>query len=77
MISADDARHTIEFEKYYVILPELAKDETTPSRPSVRAKGRPVSAGFVYASHTNTEWLTKEQLDQYIQQIPAQTTDLY
>lgn len=68
MISADDARHTLEFEKYYVILPELAKDEPLPhAEPIPRRKGQQVPAGFVYASHTNTEWLTKEQLGNYLQ----------
>lgn len=68
MISSDDARHTIEFEKYYVILPELALDEPIPHpHSSTITKGRPVPSGFVYASHTNTEWLTKEQLSRYLQ----------
>ena len=60
MISTDDARHTFEFDRHYVILPELAKDEAIPHpHPSKTDKGRQVSAGFVYASHTNTKWLIK------------------
>lgn len=71
MISADDARHTVEFENYYVILHEIARDEPIPHpHPSQITKGRPVSPGFVYASHTNTEWLTKDDLYRYIQQNP-------
>lgn len=69
MISADDARHTIEFKDHYVILPELASDEPIYEQtPVCPIKGTPVSAGFVYASHTNTEWLTVEQLRHFIQQ---------
>jgi UDP-N-acetylglucosamine 4,6-dehydratase/5-epimerase len=67
MISADDARHTVEFDNYYVILPELARDETiheyTPLTPR---KGQLVSAGFVYASHTNTEWLSQEDIHHFL-----------
>lgn len=69
MISADDARHTIEFKDHYVILPELARDESIYEKtPVCPIKGTPVSTGFVYASHTNTEWLTIEQLRHFIQQ---------
>jgi UDP-N-acetylglucosamine 4,6-dehydratase len=67
MISADDARHTLEFERYYVILPELARDEPIYGQhPICRVKGQAVPAGFVYASHTNTEWLSIEDLQQFL-----------
>lgn len=69
MISADDARHTIEFKDHYVILPELARDEPIYGEtPVCRIEGKPVSTGFVYASHTNTDWLSIEQLRHFIQQ---------
>jgi UDP-N-acetylglucosamine 4,6-dehydratase len=67
MISADDARHTIEFENYYVILPELANEEPLDKqRPLCSLKGKPVPAGFVYASHTNTDWLSSEDIRKQI-----------
>lgn len=66
MISADDSRHTIEYDNYYVILPELAKDEAHPSHHAMLTKGRPVPAGFVYASHTNTAWLNRDDLVKYL-----------
>lgn len=67
MISADDARHTVEYERYYVILPELARDEPIYGQhPICRVKGQAVPAGFVYASHTNTEWLNIEDLQQFL-----------
>ncbi len=69
MISADDTRHTIEFQDHYVILPELARDEPIYGEtPVCRIEGKPVPAGFVYASHTNTEWLNVEELRHFIQQ---------
>jgi UDP-N-acetylglucosamine 4,6-dehydratase len=67
MISADDARHTVEFENYYVILPDLARDEPIYERvTTTHAKGQPVAAGFVYASHTNPKWLSKEEIQQFL-----------
>ena len=66
MISTDDSRHTVEFDKYYIILPELACDEPIHEQhPLRRIKGQPVSAGFVYASHTNTDWLSIEDIRQF------------
>ncbi len=67
MISADDARHTAEFENYYVILPELARDEPIEEQqPIYWMKGQPVPAGFVYASHTNTDWLSREEIQEFL-----------
>lgn len=57
MIMEDDARHTVEFDSYYVIQPEF------PFWSKKFAKGGMVlPEGFIYASDNNTEWLTIEQL---------------
>lgn len=57
MIMEDDARHTLEFDDYYVIQPELAwfaKEQLNG--------GESLPDGFAYTSDNNTEWLTIEQL---------------
>lgn len=57
MITEDDARHTVEFDNYYVIVPEF------PWCPQEYVKhGRSLPEGFKYTSDTNTEWLTVEEL---------------
>lgn len=67
MISADDSRHAIEFDKYYIILPELAREEPIYGEsPLCRVRGQAVSPGFVYASHTNTEWLNVEDIRHFL-----------
>jgi UDP-N-acetylglucosamine 4,6-dehydratase len=67
MISTDDSRHTVELKNHYIILPELAHDETIYTEgPSCRIRGQPVAAGFVYASHTNTEWLNVEEIREFL-----------
>jgi UDP-N-acetylglucosamine 4,6-dehydratase len=67
MISVDDSRHTVELQKHYIILPELAHDERIPhEHPLEHVKGKPVPPGFVYASHTNTEWLNVEEIRQFL-----------
>ncbi|WP_185807659.1 UDP-N-acetylglucosamine 4,6-dehydratase (inverting) [Lysinibacillus telephonicus] len=57
MIMEDDARHTVEFDKYYVIQPEF------PWWSKAYAKGgKELPDGFAYTSDKNTEWLTVDQL---------------
>ncbi len=67
MISADDSRHTVEFDRYYVILPELAREDPIyEKRPICRVRGEAVPIDFVYASHTNPEWLSVEDIRQFL-----------
>lgn len=64
MITQDDARHTVEFDDYYVILPELSwwKTEALPG-------GKPLPDGFVYTSDTNSQWLTIEELKELVEEM--------
>lgn len=67
MISVDDSRHTVELDHYYIILPELAHEEPIYERRSAcPTRGQPVPLGFVYASHTNTDWLSVEEIRQFL-----------
>ncbi|QOV10514.1 UDP-N-acetylglucosamine 4,6-dehydratase (inverting) [Viridibacillus arvi] len=57
MITEDDARHTVEFDDYYVIQPEFnwwSKEFSDG--------GKFLDESFSYTSDNNTEWLTVEQL---------------
>ena len=57
MIMEDDARHTKEFDTYYVIQPEFpwwSEDYVE--------KGKSLPDSFKYTSDANTDWLTIEQL---------------
>ncbi|MBB4823629.1 UDP-N-acetylglucosamine 4,6-dehydratase [Sporosarcina luteola] len=56
MITHDDARHTVEFDDYYVITPELAW------WGNKMHGGQALSETFEYSSETNVDWLTKEEL---------------
>lgn len=69
MISSDDSRHTLEFKKYYVILPELAKEKSFKEQRVAgqsQEEGKAVPTGFAYASHTNSAWLSVEDLRQFL-----------
>ena len=56
MISASDARSTLDMGDHYVIQPELEW------WPREALDGTPVPEGFRYASDTNTRWLSPDEL---------------
>lgn len=67
MISAEDSGNCIEYEKYYMIIPYLFSTEPeNRARFLQNREGKPVPEGFTYASDTNTDWLTREQLQELI-----------
>jgi UDP-N-acetylglucosamine 4,6-dehydratase len=57
LISEDEARHTLECERMFVI---------QPHHPwwtdKVGHKGSPLADGYTYSSHNNTEWLGLDDL---------------
>lgn len=57
MIMEDDARHTVEFDNYYVIQPEFPWWSK-----SFAEGGKELPDGFAYTSDSNTEWLSIEEL---------------
>jgi UDP-N-acetylglucosamine 4,6-dehydratase len=64
MITEDDARHTVEFDTYYVIQPEF------PWWSQEYAKnGKSLLEGFKYTSDTNTQWLSIEELRKLVEEI--------
>ncbi len=66
MVAADDARRTVELQEFYVIQPDFPYFREA----AVNWKqAKPVPDGFVYASDSNTQWLTKEQLHQLLNQL--------
>jgi len=62
MITSSDSFNTIEFEKYYAILPSDANRDKFIQHFS----GWSVEPGFTYNSGTNAEWETEETLREKI-----------
>jgi len=56
MISAPDSRRTLDLGRYYVIQPEM------DWWPEQNMNGNQVPDGFSYASDTNSEWLSVDEL---------------
>lgn len=64
MITENDAMTTLEFDKYFIMLPSIRK---TDRLAAVEHSGVPCSPGFRYNSGENTDWLSVEQLRALIQ----------
>ncbi|MED4402762.1 UDP-N-acetylglucosamine 4,6-dehydratase (inverting) [Metabacillus fastidiosus] len=64
MIMEDDARHTLEFDTYYVIQPEFPWWSEKYS-----IGGRLLPDGFKYTSDTNTDWLSVEELRELVEEV--------
>lgn len=63
MITNDDARNTVEFDRYYVITPQFTwwGNKLTG--------GKKLSEDFVYSSDTNADWLKIEELKELISNL--------
>jgi UDP-N-acetylglucosamine 4,6-dehydratase len=58
LLTAEEARTAREFGTYFVVAPSSDESE-----------GSPVPEGFVYASDTNTQWLTAERLAELVEEM--------
>jgi UDP-N-acetylglucosamine 4,6-dehydratase (inverting) len=67
MVTQEDASHTYEYDKHYVICPNY----NWWSNDSVIPDGKLVEPGFSYSSENNTQWLSVEELKQRLAGIEA------
>ena len=65
MISLDDARRTIEMDKYYIIQPDF----DWWSKENLHKEGKPVSKDFEYHSGNNDNWLTIKQMRKIVSEL--------
>lgn len=65
MITKEDARNTLEFDKYYIIQPEM--NWWNPSKK--HNEGIPVEKDFEYHSGNNKEWLSIEDMKRLTNEI--------
>ena len=66
MITAEDSPTTYEYDKYYIVYPQMVfnrEDERWSQ------KGKKVPEGFVYSSGTNQEWLSVQQIQKLKQDV--------
>ena len=58
MITSEDSMTTYEYDKNFIIYPQMFWQESKRPNPS----GRKVEEGFYYSSGNNQEWLSVEQI---------------
>ena len=58
LLTADESRHAIDAGDVYVVLPEHPWWTDHPKWVA----GKPLDDGFIYASHTNDDWLGPDEL---------------
>ncbi|MFC4409986.1 UDP-N-acetylglucosamine 4,6-dehydratase (inverting) [Chungangia koreensis] len=63
MITEDDARHTLEYDTYYVIQPEFPW-----WREEYSSGGKTLPEGFTYVSNINDHWLTVDDLRELVKE---------
>lgn len=63
MISSEDAMYTFEYAEHFKILPAIHSWDTDSNRIK---NGTRVPEGFSYTSDNNSDWMTIEQLQQWI-----------
>ena len=67
MISIDEANQTWDYGDHFRILPST---QSTPSAEML-ALAKPVPEGFSYASNTNPDWMSAEQLQDWVSKNKA------
>lgn len=68
MIGVEDAPHTYEYRDHYKILPAIHSWSTAQARIG---DGIKVAPDFVYSSERNDEWMTVDELREWIEQNGA------
>ena len=68
MITKTDALNSVEFEKYYVVLPATPLWDIEKFRKKSNSSvGKICEYGFSYDSNTNKDFLSKDELKTLIQ----------
>ena len=65
MVAAEDSMHTYEYDRHFIVYPQIVWDE----RRRVVPTGRKVPEGFSYSSGKNTEWLSVEDIRKLLETV--------
>ena len=65
MITKDDSLTTYEYDKHFIVYPQM----TWNNRQQPDLSGRKVEEGFSYSSGTNTEWLSVEDIRELLKGV--------
>lgn len=65
MVTVEDAPYTYEYDKHFIIYPQLVWSEERKAVPT----GKKVSEGFSYSSGNNKEWLAVEEIRKLLNSV--------
>ena len=65
MVTVEDSMTTYEYDKHFIIYPQMVWDESRRAVPT----GKRVEDGFSYSSDNNTEWLTVEEMKELLKTV--------
>lgn len=67
MVGVEDARHTMEMEDCYIIMPEIYSHDPVRLKKFLNGRSEQrLPDGFTYASNTNSQWLSVAELKELI-----------
>ncbi len=65
MITVEDSMTTYEYDKHYIVYPQMVWSESRKTVPT----GKKVEEGFSYSSDNNTVWLTVEEIKELLKEV--------
>ena len=65
MVTSEDSTTTYEYEKHFIVYPQVTFDD----EPYVAPGGKKVPEGFSYSSGNNTEWLSVEDIKELLKTV--------
>ncbi len=70
LLTQEEARHSLELDDCYVILPEfIFSDEIKSALKKYLVRGKKLEANFKYSSDDNWNWLKKEEFNELIKNL--------
>ena len=67
MVTVEDAPNTYEYDKHFIIFPQMTWNEK--QKPNPDGTGKRVPDGFSYSSGNNTEWLSVEEIRELLNNL--------
>ena len=68
MVTVEDAPNTYEYDKHFIIYPQMVWSERKKTVPT----GKKVPEGFSYSSGNNSEWLSVEEIRELLAAMKAE-----
>ena len=65
MVTTEDAPYTYEYDKHFIVYPQMVWSESRRAVPT----GKKVAEGFSYSSDNNDWWLTVEEIRELLKTV--------